>query len=434
MLNRLAEPYRRRMNWEGLQQYLADLTPARPPEPLSVQAWDGYCRLQCAIRVQRGIALASQGSWDLAASSLDEARSWGGGGGIREALVMRGGQWGGSSADLGTWRNLLNHVLSKDGARPAMPALPPPLRLVVMGGPRWILDWSALHQSPDLSPWSPGELRWEAAPRQEHEKLRHRFNWAPGPRWALFAGEEVRATGQTCPSALALATTLEQEGPALLQRYQQVLDLQPDHTAAHRARFALLLRRMPDRRLEPTLARDAVAARIALDFDPGASWKPDPDIWAAAAQEVLPRVEEELRSWPSRSALWAVWISWARFHPAHPSILSLAQSLPYWFPRGDWRAGLPYQVQRAVAAELRRQGSFDAMRIWFRAAWEVLDKRPLAGLRFGERQWVAERRKEEETAIFHPLRDALRALGCTQEQLELERVFSAMMGREPGRR
>jgi hypothetical protein len=83
---------------------------------------------------------------------------------------------------------------------------------------------------------------------------------------------------------------------------------------------------------------------------------------------------------------------------------------------------------------MRRQGSFDTMRTWFRAAFDALDQRPLTSLRPGERDWLLERRKEEETAIFQPLRDALRALRCTQEQVELERVFSGMMGVDVGRR
>ena len=434
ILNRLLEPYRRRMDWEGILHCLSDLTPPGAPEPLTASAWEEYCRLQCALLVQQGIALASQGSWDLAAGALEDAGQWGGGQGLREALLMRGGQWGGAPSDQSHWRNLLNRALGREGGRPPVPALPPPLRLVVMGNPPWILDWSALPQAPELLPWAPGELRWEAGSREAHEKLRRQYHWPPGPRWALFRGEDLRLTGLACPAPGALAAALEGEGPSLLQRYQRALDTQPGHAGIHRARFALLLPRMPDRRLEATLAQDAAAARISLDFGPEAPWKPDPEIWGACAQELLPRVEEELRSWPSRSALWSLWVSWARFHPAQPSILRLAQSLPYWSPQGDWRAGLPYLAQRAVASELRRQGNFDVMRTWYRAAWEALDQRPLAGLRMGERQWILDRRREEETAVFQPLRDALRALGCTQELAELERVFAGMMGREVGRR
>jgi hypothetical protein len=92
-------------------------------------------------------------------------------------------------------------------------------------------------------------------------------------------------------------------------------------------------------------------------------------------------------------------------------------------------------VQRVVAAELKRQGNYTAMRDWFRAVWDTLDQRPLRAIYKGEQSWIMERRREEETAVFQPLRDALAALECTQEQAELERAFGEMMGRQPsGRR
>ena len=434
ILNRLGEPFRRRQDWDGALKFLSDLAPQNRPEPATVVSWDEYNKLLCATRVQQGLALAAQGAWDMAGSSLEDASQIGGGQGVREALLLRGGQWAGAPAEQGLWRNLLTTALAKNNPKPPAPVPEPPLRLVILGSPKWILAWSSLHQAAELAPWSPGELRWEAAPRETHLQWQQKFSWGPGPRWALFRGEELRSTGESCPSPRALADLLTGEGQALLQRFERMLNGQPDHIPAHAARFALLMRRMPDKRLEATLAEDAAAAMVTLDFDPSAAWKPDLELWGGVAQQVLPRIEEELRSWPSRSALWTLWISWARFHPRQPSILSLAQSLPYWYPRGDWRTGLPYAVQRAVAAELRRQGSFDAMRTWYRAAWEVLDHRSLAALRPGERAWIQQRRKEEETAIFQPLRDALQALGCTEEQTQLERVFGAMVGREAAKR
>jgi hypothetical protein len=273
------------------------------------------------------------------------------------------------------------------------------------------------------------------ASREAQAKLAVQYGWDGNPRWALFRGDELKASGDRCPDPRALATTLEAEGPALLQLLQKVVDAQPEHLAARRARYELLLRRMPDARLEAALCQEAIRLRQPLEFDPKAPWKPDPDLWADAAQQVLPKLEEELRSWPGRVSLWNAWVSWARFSPRQPSIVNLAQGLPYWNPLGDWRAGLPYSVQRAVAAELNRQGNFAVMRDWFRAAWDTLDHRPLSALRRGEREWLQEQRREEETAIFQPLRDALRGLGCTAEQAELERTFSEMVGREvSGRR
>ena len=433
-LSKLLEPYRRRQDWEGALKCLSGLTPTAPPKPLSSKGWEDHCRLQCALLVQKGLAYAYLGSWDLAAGAMEDARLWGGGQGVREALIYRGTQWVGAGPEPPSWRAFLSQALSKEGPRPPMPALDPPLRLVVMGQPKWLLDWSQLARTAELLPWSPAELRWEVASRDTQERLKRGFDWAPGPRWALLRGDELRATGTVCPEPKALATILEGEGNSVLQRLTRALDNQPDHLGVRRARFNCLLPRMPEPRLEGLLARDGAEGRMALPFDAGAPWKPDLDTWAAAAQELLPKVEEELRSWPNRTALWRAWISWAPFHPRQPSILALAQGLSFWSPQGDWRAGLPYPVQRAVAAELRRQGSFDAMRTWFRSAWDALDQRPYNTLRPGEREWILERRREEETAIFQPLRDALRALACNQEQADLERAFSAMMGQDMTRR
>jgi hypothetical protein len=74
------------------------------------------------------------------------------------------------------------------------------------------------------------------------------------------------------------------------------------------------------------------------------------------------------------------------------------------------------------------------MREWFRSVWEHLDHRPRTSLAKHERSWVMERRREEETAVFRPLREALQALGYSDERQELERVFGEMMGRTPSRR
>jgi len=435
LLSRLLEPSYRRKDWNGALKLMAALAPQGPPEPMTAQGWETYCRLQCTIHAQRAVALGGLGSWDLAGSALHEARHWGGSNGVREAMLARGSLFTGPGGDPNAWRQLLTQALGRDGEPPAMPEPAPALRLVVSGMPKWLVQWSALRFATELAPWSPLELRWEVADQETGERLRRRHGWAPGPRWALYRGEELRASGQHCPEARALANILEAEGPSMLQRLQRVLDASPEHRAARRERFELLLRRMPDKRLEPTLAQDAARIQATLEFDPAAGWKPDRNLWAAAAQQALPILEQSIRTWPNRSYLWRAWVGWARFHPAQPSVLALAQSVAFWSPRNNWRAGLPYEVQREVAAEFRRQGNYNAMRDWFRSVWDSLDHRPLRRLHAGERGWVLERRREEETSVFQPLRDALAALACTQEQAELERQFGEMMGRQPkGRR
>jgi len=435
MLGRFLEPSYRRRDWDGALRLLSELAPQGPPEPMSAHGWENHCRLQSALLAQRGIALAGAGAWGLAGAALAEARHWGGSQGVREALLSRGSLFTGPGADPSAWRLLITQALGRDGEPPPMPPLAPPLRLVLGGMPRWTASWAALRGAPELAPWSPAELSWEVADRTAFEQARARHGWAPGPRWALYRGDDLRASGVHCPDARALAGVLEGEGLTLLQRLQGLLAVQPDHMAARRERIDLLMRRMPNRALEPLLAEDAARTLSALEFGPQASWRPDPSLWGAAAQQALPALEQAIRTWPNRAYLWKAWISWARFHPARPSVLALAQGTAFWSPRGDWRSWLPYDVQRAVAAELKRQGQFTLMREWFRAVWETLDHRPLRGLYPGEQSWVMERRREEETAVFQPLRDALAALDCTQEQAELERVFGEMMGRTPaGRR
>jgi len=434
MVSRFLDPSLRRRDWSGALKILSGLVPQGPPEPVTPRGWEDYCRLQGALNALRALALAGQGSRDLAGQALGEARHWAGRNGLREATVLGGAHLMGSAEDAMAWRRLLAQALDRGGDPPPMPTSEPPLRLVVGGMPRWILEWAALRQAPELAPWSPSELRWEAADRLAHENQGARHGWAPGPRWALYRGEELRATGTACPGPRGLAALLENQGPPMLQRLQRLLEAQPDHLAARRERFDLLLRRMPDPRLEPVLAQDAARALVALEFEPSAPWLPDPGLWAQAAQQALPALEQTIRSWPNRAYLWRAWLSWAQFHPRKPSVLALAQATAFWSPGGDWRAWLPYEVQRAVAAELRRQGSYLAMREWFRSIWDHLDHRPLAALRQHERPWVLERRREEETAVFNPLRDALMALGCKDELNELERMFAEMMGRTPPRR
>jgi len=433
MVGRLVEPFYRHKDWNGALNALGDLMPQAPPEPMTASGWEAYLRLQGAVLSHRGLSLAAMGSMDLAANALTSARRLGGGEVVRETLLSRGALFSGPGGDANAWRQLLSQTLARDSERPPMPPVDPPLRLVVAGMPKWILQWTALRTALELAPWSPTELHWEAADPGTFKRLRAMHGWGPEPRWALYRGEILRASGAFCPTAQALATALEAEGLTMYQRLTQVVEAQPDHAAAHRERFELALARMPDQRLEPAMADDAAQALVPLEFDPKAAWKPDPEVWGAAAMRALPSLEQLVRAWPNRTYLWRAWLSWARFHPTRPSVLALAQSTAFWSPRGDWRAWLPYEVQRAIAEEMRRTGNFTAMRDWFRDIWDNLDHRPLSQVYRGERSWVLERRREEETSVYLPLREALAALQCTEELAELDRVFGEMMGRPVNR-
>jgi len=430
-LSILLEPFRRRRDHEGVRRILDDLEPQAPPEPLTRKGWEDYCDLRSAIQAHHAVNLAAQGAWDQARAAMEASAAWGGSQALRTAFMARNHL--DTSGDPGAWRRLLFPREGPRPHRPPMPEAPPPLRLALLGLPPWLVGWTALRDAPELEPWSPGELRWEIPGPRVHAQVRARQGWDARPRWALFRGDELLASGDTLPGPGALASVLAAHGTPLLERYARRLAEDPGHLPTRRARFQAVLARMPDKGVEALAAEDAARALLELPFGPGAAWKPDPDLWGQGAQAVLPLLEERLRTWPSRPGLWKAWISWARFHPGRPSILDLAQSLPFWSPGADWRAGLPYAVQREVAADMRARGDFLRMRDWFQAAWDRLDRRPLKDLRPWERQWAQERRAEEDTAVFRPLRDALRALGLHAEQLELERAFGAMMGRENSR-
>ncbi len=424
LLPLLLEPYRRRHDPAGELRLLADLTPQAPPDPLTPKGWEDHCELEAALLAHKAAALAASGSADQARAALDAAAGWGGARTAATAFLRRGPQ----AADV--WRRLGSQAAPRGSHRPPMPPVPPPLRLTVFGRPAWLGAWKALRDASALALWSPGELRWETAAPEVHARLRARLGWAPGPRWALFQGDDLRATGDACPEPRALAGILAGQATPYLERLAQAIAQDPGHVAARRARFKALLARMPDRRLEPLLAEDAARAGLELPFSPREPWKPGAELWGAAAEAALPGLETLLRSWPSDTRLWRTWISWARFHPGRPSILGLARGLPHWFPGGDWRTALPYAVQRAVADELRAQGDFLQMREWFQACWDLLDHRPLRELRPWERAWYLERRAQEDTSVFRPLRDALGALGLHEQQIELEKAFGAMMGRD----
>lgn len=430
-LSILLEPFRRRRDHEGVRRILDDLEPQAPPEPLTRKGWEDYCDLRGAIQANHAVNLAAQGAWDQARSAMEGSHAWGGSQAMRTAFMARNHL--DTTGDPGAWRHLLLPQEGRRAQRPPMPQAQPPLRLALLGLPPWLVGWTALHDAPELEPWSPGELRWEIPGPRVHAEVRARHGWDPRPRWALFRGDDLLASGDDLPTAGALASVLGAHGTPLLERFARRLAEEPGHLPTRRARFQAVLARMPDKGVEALLAEDAARALLELPFEPGAAWNPDPALWGQAAQEVLPALEERLRTWPSRPDLWKAWISWARFHPGKPSILDLVQSLAFWSPVADWRAGLPYAVQREVAVDLRARGDWSRMRDWFQAAWDRLDKRPLKDLRPWERHWVQERRAEEDTAVFRPLRDALRALGLHAEQLELERAFGAMMGRENSR-
>jgi len=53
-------------------------------------------------------------------------------------------------------------------------------------------------------------------------------------------------------------------------------------------------------------------------------------MWQWSSQQVLPNLETLLHAWPSQIGLWQAWLSWARFHPARPSVVAFEHRLPTW--------------------------------------------------------------------------------------------------------
>jgi len=299
---------------------------------------------------------------------------------------------------------------------PPAPPAPEVLRLVRFGKAEWWGCWEALRFAEPLVPWDPEELRWEFAAAVP-PLLKQRQGWGDEPRWALFQGETLLASDLSCPSARSLADKLSMSGLTKLQRLEARILRDPTHLDARRERFALVLPRMSQPVLEWNLAEDARRAWIPLGFGPGAPWHPDPDLWANAALKVLPELEAALRRWPSQPELWKAWVSWAAFHPRHPSVLNMARQVEVWGPRGRWITALPVDVHEAVAEALRPQGGFEAMRQWFQEGREGLG--PFPQNPADREAWV-----EAGKPIFHYLREALSGLRRETEAAALEREWS----------
>ncbi len=320
------------------------------------------------------------------------------------------------------WVNLGEFLGSGEGSQvpwELRPQPPPPafepLRLVRFGKADWAGRWEALRFSVPLVPWGPEELRWESA-AETTVLQRERLGWSEEPRWALFQGETMLASELACPSAQALAERLAMGGLTQLQRLDERLSRDPGNLDVRRERFSLQLSRMPQPVLEWNLAEDARLAWIPLPFRQEKAWHPDPDLWANAALKVLPELEEAIRHWPSQPAFWKAWVSWAAFHPRHPSVLNMAQQVELWGSKTRWIVGLPREVHEAVAEALRSQADFEAMRQWFQEARTGLGQFP-QNLRDRE-AWM-----EAAQPIFGFLREALVKLHRDANVVALDREW-----------
>lgn len=423
LIEDLARPCLQRKDWSGLLALLQALPPGADPDS---ENWKDCCARNTAFAFLRALAQAGLERWEEAFQSLQEARRWAGSGWPR-------GNWAARmnavlpAHDRGTQGNALFDLLTQaPEPDPTPPPVPEAFRLVRFGKAEWSGRWEALRFADPLVPWGPGELHWEFAAHIP-PSLQQRYGWTAESRWALFRGESLRTSGLSCPSPRSLADALASEGSAKLQHLDACLSREPGHLDARRARFALVLPRMPQPVLEWNLAEDARRAWIPLEFGPKAAWHPDPKLWASAALKVLPELEAAIRRWPSRAEFWKAWVTWSAFHPRRPSVLDLAQRVDIWGPPSRWKAGLPKEVHEAIAEALRLRSAFGTMREWFQEGREGLGSFPRE---FRERQaWL-----EAAKPIFQYLREALQGLHRDREAAALDfewRTYTRQAGLLP---
>jgi hypothetical protein len=379
-----------------------------PAGPWNPEAWRDQCAFLRDLHLSRARALAATERRDESRVAFLEARRWG------------GPLWGTGVSGLGFTRteeeSLAEALHRPDPAPPPLPRAS--FRLVLLGDPVWRMSLAGMSQSRDLAPWSAEEFRVEIPGPLEAEAIRRLGHWGAEARWALLRGGTILDSGQEAPAFRTLATDMERWGPSRLQALGALLSMDPGHLAAHRARFELLLKRMPNPALEPLLALDAREAFIPPPFEPEASWHPDPDLWQKTALLVLPVLEAQLRRWPMDDRTWKAWAAWSRFHPDKPSVLSLARNLP--LRPGLAPTSLPPAAQEAVASEFRRLGDPAGMRAWFLAALEGMEAYACAvedPVRPGPRRAPGPGMRE---AVLAPLREALKALGRPEELREVE--------------
>lgn len=422
-------------DWDGVLAFLSAAAPVAAPGPANAETQE-EARVTLAVwALAKVMPLFQLGKEGEALAALEDARH------------LSGPQWPGLLEDGLAFPFPMDDPRLSERARsalkapplPAPPAAPtlPGLRLALLGKPAWKEAWARLRLARELLPWSPGELTWATIDDSQGDSLRARQAWGPEPRWALLRGGEILATGLDCPTPGALAGFLSAQGPSALQRLDAILERQPEHNAARRARIELLKARMPDPRLEPLLVEDEravwhgpYARPLPLDFGPEAPWKPDSALWQWAATQTLPRIQDRLEQWPGSDSLWVDWVTWSRFHPAKPSPVALAKTLPIWGSRSRWALHLSLEVHKAVAQALKARGDFRGMVDWFSLVWEVHPKTP--GRDVTQVNWDEYKKtflKKFEESVVKPFEEALVSLGRSEEAREVERTFRAMSTR-----
>ena len=424
-------------DWEGALAFLSEQETLVPAHPASLEAMREGLAVRSAIWACRAKPLLKLGRIQEAAAALGESRRL-------SPDIWAAKEW---ATDLepgepGLPAAVKAALEQRPLPEPPLPPPPAPLRLALAGRPPWQEAWARLQRAEALLMYSPSELLWQDLTRDETAALAHARDWGAEPRWVLCRGPEVLAMGLDCPTPGALAATLASAGPPYLQQLNDFLEHHPDHAGARRARLELLKHRMPEPRLEPTLAEDARVVMaslyemafppLPLDFGPKAPWKPDPSLWQWSALQVLPRLEQLLRSWPNNASYWQAWTAWSRFHPLRPSPRDLARTLELRGTQESWMRDLNPAVHGAVSDALKRDPDYRAMADWLLDAWDVQDHTPANEVPADqwEQPWRAEHLEALKQGIIIPLTEALVALGLPREADAIKLEFRRMTRRD----
>lgn len=420
-------------DWDGALGFLDALPEGRADGRWTPETWRNHC---LALAVQSGLRIRPL--WELGRTQAS-----------KEALEAMRAQSGSAWPWLSKDSTLISPAIKEQAffqelsktPDPGLPALPdqgPSPHLAILGDPTWRKSWEALWKADPFLPWRGEDVGWSTLAPEAATRLRAQAGWNTEPRWALLRGEEVLATGVQCPRPEAMAELLARWVPSRLQELSAFLERHPGHAGARRARMAILAARMPEPRLEPLLAEDARLAfhtpasglwRHPLAFGPDAPWKPDPALWQWSAEQVLPRIETLLRSWPRHGGLWKAWLAWSRFHPSHPSVTRLASSLDPWPPRTHWLGALPPEVWQAVTAELRRGGDYGQIVEWLGEAWAGVDQSPGSSIQEGLWEHVRAERERLLQTLVAPLAEAYRIQKRPEDAAALEATYQLMMKR-----
>ncbi len=223
--------------------------------------------------------------------------------------------------------------------------------------------WKTLRGSPALDAWGPGELHWDPISKDLLKRVREDFGLDAKPRWFLFHGRALNASGTSAPDPAFIQERLRSFGLPRLEVLALFLSKHPEQKEAHIERFQLLRNRLPQQRLEGDFRLDAEAA--LLPVTPDGTWSPSAEPWPTAAQRVLPKLEEKLRHWPSDLGAWKAWIAWSEIAARKPKAVTLAASLEPW-------PGLRFEAAQLIASQLRNRGDWKALQRFSQDHWDIL--------------------------------------------------------------